>query len=71
MKPEGTYLVWLDFSAYDLDDEELHRKIKEEAKLILNVGSTFGKEGVSHARLNVATPKATLEDALDRLVKVF
>ena len=45
MKPEGTYLVWLDFSAYGLDDEELHRKIKEEAKLILNVGSTFGKEG--------------------------
>ncbi len=71
MKPEGTYLVWLDFSAYGLDDEELHRKIKEEAKLILNVGSTFGKEGLGHARLNVATPQATLKEALDRLSQVF
>lgn len=71
MKPEGTYLVWLDFSAYSLDDEELHRKIKEEAKLILNVGSTFGKEGLGHARLNVATPQATLKEALDRLSQVF
>lgn len=71
MKPEGTYLVWMDFSAYGLDDEELHRKIKEEAKLILNVGSTFGKEGLGHARLNVATPQATLKEALDRLSQVF
>lgn len=71
MKPEGTYLVWLDFSDYGLDDEELHRKIKEEAKLILNVGSTFGKEGLGHARLNVATPQATLKEALDRLSQVF
>ncbi|EHI73315.1 class II aminotransferase [Streptococcus criceti] len=71
MKPEGTYLVWLDFSDYHLSDEELHRKIKEEAKLILNVGSTFGKEGTGHARLNVATPKTTLQEALNRLVQVF
>jgi len=71
MKPEGTYLIWLDFSAYGLTDEALHQKIKEEAKLILNVGSTFGKEGLGHARLNVATPTALLQEALERLAKVF
>ncbi|MFC3932656.1 MalY/PatB family protein [Streptococcus dentapri] len=71
MKPEGTYLVWLDFSAYNLSDEELHYKIKEEAKLILNVGSTFGQEGVGHARINVATPQKVLQEACERLAKVF
>lgn len=71
MKPEGTYLVWLDFSAYNLSDEELHKKIKEEAKLILNVGSTFGKEGAGHARLNLAAPTAVLQEACERLAKVF
>lgn len=71
MKPEGTYLVWLDFSAYNLSDEELHKKIKEEAKLILNVGSTFGKEGLGYARLNLATPTPILQEACERLAKVF
>lgn len=71
MKPEGTYLIWLDFSAYGLSDEDLHAKIKDEAKLILNVGSTFGSQGEQHARLNVATPKALVEEALERLAKAF
>lgn len=71
MKPEGTYLIWLDFSAYGLSDEDLHAKIKDEAKLILNVGSTFGSQGEQHARLNVATPKVVVEEALERLAKAF
>lgn len=45
MKPEGTYLVWLDFSAYDQDHNELGRLLKEEAKVVLNNGITFGSEG--------------------------
>lgn len=45
MKPEGTYLVWLDFSAYDQNHNELGRLLKEEAKVVLNNGITFGSEG--------------------------
>ena len=56
MKPEGTYLVWLDFSAYDQDHNELGRLLKEEAKVVLNNGITFGSEGEKHFRFNVATP---------------
>ena len=41
MKPEGTYLVWLDFSAYDQDHNELGRLLKEEAKVVLNDGIYF------------------------------
>ena len=45
MKPQGTYLIWLDFSAYDLTDERLQELLRNEAKVILNRGLDFGEEG--------------------------
>ncbi|MGZ7196515.1 aminotransferase class I/II-fold pyridoxal phosphate-dependent enzyme, partial [Streptococcus pyogenes] len=45
MKPQGTYLVWLDFSAYDLTNEQIQEKLIKEAKIVLNDGLTFGSEG--------------------------
>ena len=71
MKPQGTYLVWLDFSAYDLPEKALFDKIHEQARLILNKGITFGKEGASHARFNVAAPFETVQEAVNRLAEVF
>lgn len=72
MAPEGTYLVWLDFSAYDFaDDDALFDKIRHEAKLILNRGDSFGVEGKRHARFNVAAPSELIEKALARLVETF
>ena len=38
MKPQGTYLLWLDFSAYGLSEEELHARLHDQAKVILNKG---------------------------------
>ena len=43
MKPQGTYLIWLDFSAYDLTDDRLQELLKNEAKVILNRGLDFGR----------------------------
>ena len=71
MKPGGTYLVWLDFSAYGLSHEELQHKIRKEAKLVLNDGLSFGAEGDKHFRLNAAAPKSLITEALGRLVAVF
>ena len=71
MKPEGTYLVWLDFSAYDQDHNELGRLLKEEAKVVLNNGITFGSEGEKHFRFNVATPTKVVAEGVKRLVSVF
>lgn len=71
MKPEGTYLVWLDFSAYGLDQVELLTKLREEAGVVLNDGLTFGKEGRAHVRFNAAAPFATIKEACQRLVRVF
>ncbi|HEL1661458.1 TPA: pyridoxal phosphate-dependent aminotransferase [Streptococcus suis] len=71
MKPQGTYLIWLDFSAYELEHTELFDILHCKAKLILNDGLTFGKEGKYHARLNVAVPFNMIEEACQRLGKVF
>ncbi|HEL2005522.1 TPA: pyridoxal phosphate-dependent aminotransferase [Streptococcus suis] len=71
MKPQGTYLIWLDFSAYKLEHAELFDILHCKAKLILNDGLTFGKEGKHHARLNVAAPFSMIEEACQRLGKVF
>ena len=71
MKPQGTYLIWLDFSAYDLTDEHLQELLKNEAKVILNRGLDFGEEGALHARLNVAMPKTLLEEVCQRIVTTF
>lgn len=70
MKPQGTYLIWLDFSAYNISDEELRKLLRDEAKVILNRGLDFGEEGAIHARLNVAMPKTLLEEVCQRIVKV-
>lgn len=68
MKPQGTYLIWLDFSAYDISDEELRKVLRDEAKVILNRGLDFGEEGALHARLNVAMPTSVLEKVCQRII---
>ena len=70
MKPDATYLVWLDFSRTDLKDKELNDKILK-AGLGLNRGAMFGKQGKGFMRINIACPRATLENALGLLLSAF
>ena len=69
MKPQGTYLIWLDFSAYGLTDDELFALLHDQAKVILNRGSDYGSEGELHARLNIAAPKSLVEEICKRIVR--
>lgn len=71
MKPQGTYLVWLDFSAYGLSNEEIQEKLLKEAKVVLNDGLTFGKEGKGFARFNTAAPFDTVKEACQRIARIF
>ncbi|NQI84936.1 pyridoxal phosphate-dependent aminotransferase [Streptococcus suis] len=71
MKPQGTYLIWLDFSDYQLEHDQLFELLQDQAKLILNDGLSFGKEGKYHARLNAAAPFDVIEEACQRLRNVF
>ena len=71
MKPQGTYLIWLDFSDYGLTDDQLFHLLREEAKVVLNRGSDFGQEGKGHARLNTAAPKAMIKEICRRIAEVL
>lgn len=63
---EGTYLMWLDCRALQLDDEALQRFFVE-AGLGVESGSVFGAGGSGFIRMNVACPRPLLEQALEGL----
>ena len=64
---QGTYLIWLDFRQIGLTVEQLDHKIIYEAGLWLDSGKIFGKTGEGFERINVACPRAVLQEALDRI----
>lgn len=71
MKPEATYLIWLDFREYGMNDNELFQFAIKEAKVGLNNGGRFGTGGDGWLRINIGCPRVILEEALDRLKKAF
>ena len=67
VEPEGTYLVWLDFRDLGLDEDALEDLIVNKAKLWLDSGSIFGATGKGFERINIATSRIVLKEALDRI----
>ncbi len=67
IEPEGTYLIWLDFRALGLSEQEREDLIVNKAKLWLDSGAIFGTVGEGFERINIATNRATLKEALDRI----
>ncbi len=68
---EATYLAWIDFRKTGLSDVKIKEKLLHEAKLGLSPGPVFGKGGEGFQRMNLATQKANVEEALDRLKLAF
>lgn len=66
-KPEGTYLGWLDFRGIFSNQKDLDYFLINKAKVALNSGITFGKNGEGFARINLGCPKSILVDALNRI----
>ena len=67
IRPQASYLIFLDCRALGLSQDQLNRLFVEDAHLALNDGTTFGKEGEGFMRLNIACPRAVLEQALKQL----
>lgn len=70
-RPEATYLLWFSFKNYNISHKEVKHKLLKEAKVALNDGLTFGKEGDCHFRLNCALPLKELQTAMSKIVTVF
>ena len=67
LKPEGTYLLWLDFRELHLSDTALEDLIIKKAGLWLDSGAIFGDAGKGFQRINAACPREILEKALNKL----
>lgn len=71
MPLEATYLSWVDFSGTGMSREEFTRRVEQDARIAVNHGPTFGKGGDSFLRFNIATPRARVTDAAERLTAAF
>jgi cystathionine beta-lyase len=67
IEPEGTFLLWVDFSMLGRKDDEICNDIEKRAKLWLARGTRFGSEGSGFQRFNIACPQTVLSEALQRL----
>jgi cystathionine beta-lyase len=67
IQPQGTYLLWLDCRDLNMTDLKLEEFFVKEAKVGLNLGKSFGKGGSGFMRLNIASPRSVIAEALNRI----
>ncbi len=67
IRPQGTYLVWVDWRALGLAPAERKSLLMEKARVYLDEGELFGPEGEGFERFNIACPRSILEEALNRI----
>lgn len=67
LRPDASFLVWLDCRGLGMTQEQLVDLFVNKARVALNDGSMFGKEGEGFMRINVATPRENLKEILDRI----
>jgi len=70
MRPESTFLIWIDFSALGLTDEMLNQKLIDGG-VGLNRGVQFGREGSGYMRMNIGCPRSVLTEALLRIQRAL
>ena len=71
VKPEGTYLMWLDFNGTKIPQDKIQEFLINEAKVAMNDGGSFGSNGKGFARINVACPRYMVEEAMERIEKAL
>jgi cysteine-S-conjugate beta-lyase len=68
---EATYLAWVDFTGTGMTEAEIARRIEKEARIAVNHGSSFGTGGEGFMRINFATPRARVVQAVARFQAAF
>jgi len=71
IKPQGSFLLWLDFRETGYSHKEVGERLVNIAKLGLNDGLTFGKDGEGFRRMNIGVPRSVLVEGLYRLKTAF
>ena len=71
MPLEATYLAWVDFAGTGMAQSEFIDRVQKQAKIATNHGTPFGAGGESFLRFNLATPRAVVVEAVQRLQAAF
>lgn len=71
MDMQATFLAWVDFSGTGLSDDEISQRILKDARIAASPGPAFGEGGAQHKRFNIAVPRATLLEAIERIEAAF
>ena len=71
MPLQATYLAWVDFADTGMTREEFTKRVEQGAGIAANHGPTFGSGGETFLRFNIATPRARVQEACDRLAAAF
>ena len=66
-KPEGTYLLWVDFSNLNVDKKDLKNALINKGRIALSDGSSFGIGGDGYYRINLACPRSMVLEGLKRI----
>ena len=67
LKPEGTYLMWLDFRAYKKMGLDITDLMIKKAEVLLDPGDMFGESGAGYQRINIGCPRSILTRALNKM----
>jgi cystathionine beta-lyase len=69
---EGTYLAWLDMRDYGMTSKELTQRLLKDGKVFVSSGTLYGeREGEGYLRVNLACPRETLQEGLERIAKIL
>lgn len=71
MPLEATYLAWVDFAGTGMSAAEFTARVEKSARIAANHGPTFGTGGETFLRFNLATPRALVEQAVERMQAAF
>lgn len=71
LERQGTYLLWISYEKLGITEKELEKWFLEKANVSVYMGSVFGNEGRGFIRLNIASPRAMLKEAYERMAAVY
>ena len=71
MPREGTYLLWIDYKALNINEDELLNWFINEVGVETYMGSNFGRFGLGYIRINIATSRKLLEQALSKMKNAY
>lgn len=70
-KPQGTYLLWIDYRALGMEEKEIMKRLLEVGRLALEPGTKYGEEGKGFLRMNVACSLDLVKDGVERFKKAL